>query len=179
MDEIEIRLASYDSPDAQRLIGAALSDLAARYGGEGDETPVAAAEFEPPSGAFLIAYLAGKPVGCGAWRSHDDVAEPGAASEAIAAGGTGAASGAGGTAELKRMYTVPEARGRGVARRVLAAVERSAREQGRKRLILECGVQQPEAIALYEASGYQRIPNFGFYRDSPDCLSYGRTLTEL
>lgn len=173
MDEIEIRLASYDSPDARLLIGAALGDLAERYGGQGDETPVAAAEFEPPDGAFLIAYLAGKPVGCGAWRSR------GGASGAGDADGADAASGTGETAELKRMYTVPEARGRGVARRVLAAVERSAREQGRKRLILECGVRQPEAIALYEASGYQRIPNFGFYRDSPDCLSYGRTLTEL
>lgn len=154
--DIEIRLARFDSPDARRLISAALADLGQRYGGEGDETPVAPDEFDPPHGAFLIAYLAGQPVGCGGWRSHGDAGE---------------------VAELKRMYTEPQARGRGVARRVLAAVERSAREHGRKRLILECGTRQPEAISLYESSGYQRIENFGYYRDSPDCRSYGRTLT--
>lgn len=156
--DIEIRLVSFDSPDARRLIRAALADLAQRYGGEGDETPIEPGQFDPPQGAFLLAYSMGQPVGCGGWRSHGDAGE---------------------VAELKRMYTAPVARGRGVARRVLAAVERSAREHGRKRLILECGVRQPEAIALYEASGYQRIENFGFYRDSPECRSYGRPLTEL
>lgn len=153
--DIEIRLARFDSPDAQRLIRAALADLAQRYGGEGDETPVEPRQFDPPHGAFLIAYLAGEPVGCAGWRSHGDAGED---------------------AELKRMYTAPQARGRGVARQVLAAVERSAREHGRKRMILECGTKQPEAIALYESSGYQRIENFGFYRCAPDCRSYGRTL---
>ncbi|MEH1169216.1 GNAT family N-acetyltransferase [Micromonospora sp. CPCC 205539] len=153
MSEIEIRAVRFDAPVAQQLITATLADLGVRYGGSGDETPVAATEFEPPAGAFLVAYLAGEPVGCGGWRSH------------------GAD-----TAELKRMYTAPAARGRGVARAVLAAVERSAREQGRKRIVLECGDKQPEAIALYSAAGYERIPNFGFYKDSEGCVSFGRTL---
>ncbi|MEV4542413.1 Acetyltransferase (GNAT) family protein [Micromonospora echinaurantiaca] len=153
MTEIEIHAARFDSPEAQRLIRDALADLGARYGGSGDDTPVDAAEFEPPDGAFLIARLDGEPVGCGGWRSHGE-----------------------GTAELKRMYTAPAARGRGVARALLAAVERSAREQGRKRLILECGDRQPEAIGLYTSTGYERIPNFGFYKDEPGCLSFGRTL---
>ncbi|MGC4805310.1 GNAT family N-acetyltransferase [Micromonospora sp. DT233] len=155
MREIEIRAARFDSPEAQRLIRAALTDLGQRYGGSGDDTPVDAAEFAPPDGEFLVAYLAGRPVGCGGWRSHGDD---------------------GGTAELKRMYTSPEARGRGVARAVLAAVERSAREHGRKRLVLECGDKQPEAIAMYTSAGYERIPNFGFYRDFPGCVSFARTL---
>ncbi|MEU4780043.1 GNAT family N-acetyltransferase [Micromonospora sp. NPDC023633] len=155
MSEIEIRAERFDSPVAQRLIRAALADLGARYGGSGDETPVDPGEFEPPAGAFLVALLGGEPVGCGGWRSHGD---------------------AGDTAELKRMYTAPEARGRGVARAVLAAVERSAREHGRKRIVLECGDKQPEAIALYTAAGYDRIPNFGYYRDAPGCISFGRTL---
>ncbi|WP_091084986.1 GNAT family N-acetyltransferase [Micromonospora nigra] len=155
MRELEIHAVRFDSPVAQGLIAAALADLGARYGGNGDETPVHAAEFAPPSGAFLVARLDGEPVGCGGWRSHGD---------------------AGDTAELKRMYTAPQARGRGVARAILAAVERSAWEQGRKRIILECGDRQPEAIAMYTAAGYERIPNFGFYRDEPGCLSFGRTL---
>ncbi|RIV40685.1 GNAT family N-acetyltransferase [Micromonospora radicis] len=155
MQEIEIHLVPFDSPAAQRLITAALADLGARYGGSGDETPVDASEFTPPEGAFLIARLDGQPVGCGGWRSHGDQGD---------------------TAELKRMYTAPQARGRGVARAVLAAVERSAREHGRKRIILECGDRQPEAIAMYSAAGYERIPNFGYYADHPGCLSFGRPL---
>lgn len=153
VSEIEIRAVRFDAPVAQQLIQAALADLGARYGGTGDDTPVDATEFESPDGAFLVAYLAGEPVGCGGWRSH------------------GAD-----TAELKRMYTAPAARGRGVARTVLAAVERSAREQGRKRVVLECGDKQPEAIAMYSSAGYERIPNFGFYKDAEGCVSFGRTL---
>ncbi|MEU4479497.1 GNAT family N-acetyltransferase [Micromonospora sp. NPDC023966] len=155
MSEIEIRAQRFDAPESQALIRAALADLGRRYGGSGDETPVDAAEFEPPAGTFLVAYLDGQPVGCGGWRSHGDD---------------------GATAELKRMYTAPAARGRGVARAVLAAVERSARDQGRKRIILECGDKQPEALAMYTSAGYERIPNFGFYQDAPGCLSFGRTL---
>ncbi|MGC5289729.1 GNAT family N-acetyltransferase [Micromonospora sp. DT231] len=153
MSEIEIRAVRFDAPVAQQLIHAALTDLAVRYGGNGDDTPVDATEFEPPDGAFLVAYLAGEPVGCGGWRSH----------------GTDCA-------EVKRMYTAPTARGRGVARAVLTAVERSAREQGRKRVVLECGDKQPEAIAMYASAGYERIPNFGFYKDEEGCVSFGRTL---
>ncbi|MDG4808307.1 GNAT family N-acetyltransferase [Micromonospora sp. WMMD1120] len=153
MSEIEIRTVPFDAPVAQHLIRAALADLGARYHSSGDETPVDATEFEPPDGVFLVAYLAGEPVGCGGWRSHGE-----------------------GTAELKRMYTAPAARGRGVARTVLAAVERSARDQGRKRVVLECGDKQPEAIAMYRSAGYERIPNFGFYKDAEGCISFGRTL---
>jgi GNAT superfamily N-acetyltransferase len=155
VSEIEIRALRFDAPESQALIRAALADLGQRYGGSGDDTPVDAAEFEPPAGTFLVAYLDGQPVGCGGWRSHGEDGE---------------------TAELKRMYTAPAARGRGVARSVLAAVERSAREQGRKRMVLECGDKQPEAISMYTSAGYERIPNFGFYKDAPGCLSFGRVL---
>jgi GNAT superfamily N-acetyltransferase len=147
-----IKPVRFDSAPAQQLITAALADLGARYGGSGDETPVDPAEFEPPAGAFLVAYLNGVPVGCGGWRSHR------------------------GVAELKRMYTAPSARGRGVGRAVLAAVERSARDHGHTRMILECGVRQPEAIAMYEARGYERITDFGFYREHEGVRSYGRNL---
>ncbi|MFV2100424.1 GNAT family N-acetyltransferase [Micromonospora sp. LOL_024] len=155
MQQIEIHPVPFDSPVAQQLITAALADLGGRYGGSGDETPVDASEFTPPSGTFLVAHLDGQPIGCGGWRSHGAEIH---------------------TAELKRMYTAPQARGCGVARAVLAAIERSAGEHGRKRIILECGDRQPEAIAMYTAAGYERIPNFGYYADEPGCLSFGRTL---
>ncbi len=59
---------------------------------------------------------------------------------------------------------------------MLAAVEDSARASGRRRLILETGDRQPEAIGLYTSCGYERIANFGFYRDSPLCVSFARSL---
>jgi GNAT superfamily N-acetyltransferase len=156
VNRVEVRRVRYDAIVAQALVAAALAELGERYGGgDGDGTPVRPDEFEAPAGAFLVAYLSGEAVGCGGWRSH----------------------GVGGTvAELKRMYTAPAARGRGVARRVLAALEESARASGRTRMILECGGRQPEAIKLYLSSGYQRIEHFGFYRDAPEVVSLGRDL---
>jgi len=145
----------YDALVAQALVAAAMAELGERYGGEGDGTPVSAVEFEPPDGAFLVAYLAGEAVGCGGWRSHGM---------------------AGAVAELKRMYTTPAVRGRGVARKVLVALEESARSSGRSRMILECGERQPEAVKLYTSNGYQPIDHFGHYREAPDVISLGRDL---
>lgn len=150
----EIRRTGYLDPVARVLVDAAMADLAARYG-SGDDTPVEPAEFAPPHGDFLVAYLDGVPVGCGGWRSH----------------------GPDGTvAEIKRMFTRTDARRRGVGRALLRAVEDSARTAGRARTALETGTLQPEAIAMYEAAGYERIPNFGYYRDEPGAVCYGRQL---
>jgi GNAT superfamily N-acetyltransferase len=153
VDGLEIKRVDYGDPVARALIAAAMADLGRRYGGEGDQTPVDPADFALPRGAFLVAYRQGRPLGCAGWRGRS-----------------------GQVAELKRMYTDPAARGRGVARRVLAAVEESARAAGRTRMILECGDRQPEAIALYQACGYQPVPHFGFYRDAPGVVSLGRAL---
>jgi GNAT superfamily N-acetyltransferase len=150
--EIEIRAARFDDLAVQKLISEALGDLSRRYGGSGDDTPVAAGEFTPPHGAFFVALRGNELVGCAGWRSCGE------------------------DAELKRMYTTPTARGRGVARRMLAAIEESARDSGRKRVILETGNRQPEAIALYESAGYQRIQDFGFYKDHAGVLSFARAL---
>jgi len=154
--ELIISVARYTDPDAQLLIKATLQDMGERYGNpEGDATPVDPAEFDAPHGTFLVGYLDGEPVCCGAWRSHGD-------------DGT--------VAELKRMYTSPAVRGRGLARRLLAAVEESARQAGRQRMILETGYLQPESIALYTSVGYQRIENFGHYRNEEGVRSFGRDL---
>lgn len=154
MEQLEIRRTGYLEPIARALVDAAMADLAVRYG-SGDDTPVDAAEFAPPNGDFVVAFLDGVPVGCGGWRPyHSDPS----------------------TAEIKRMFTRAEARRRGVGRAVLRAVEESARAVGRVRMALETGKLQPEAIAMYEAAGYQRIPNFGYYRDEPGAMCYGRQL---
>jgi GNAT superfamily N-acetyltransferase len=143
----------YADPVAVALRDDLLADLSRRYEGDGDGTPIAPGEFDPPRGAFLVAWYDGRPAGCAGWRSRGE-----------------------GDAELKRMWVALDARGRGVAKALLRAVEESARSAGRTRLILETGTGQPEAMGLYEASGYTPIPGFGHYRDSPQSRSYGRTL---
>jgi GNAT superfamily N-acetyltransferase len=152
VSDIEIRAARFDEPEVQKLVADALGDLSQRYGGSGDDTPVSPAEFAPPLGRFFVAYDGDRLVACAGWRAHGD------------------------DAELKRMYTAPSARGRGVARRMLTTIEESARADGRKRVILETGDRQPEAIGLYTSAGYRRITDFGFYKDEPGVLSYARDL---
>jgi GNAT superfamily N-acetyltransferase len=82
-----------------------------------------------------------------------------------------------GVGEVKRMYVAPEHRGRGLSRLVLAEVERHARDLGLRRVVLETGTLQTAAIALYERSGWTRIPPYGGYRDSPLSLCYAKDLT--
>ncbi len=155
MTELEIRPVPYDVEPARTLVAAALADLAVRYDHpSGDDTPVDPAEFVPPAGTFLVAWLDGRPVGCGGWRSHDG--------ERLS--------------EIKRLYVAPEARGRGVAMALLRALEDSARVAGRKRMVLETGHMQPEAIALYLKAGYERIEDFGFYKGYEGVRSFGRDL---
>src|SRR2546429_358491 len=67
---LHIQLVPYGDPVATALVEAALADLSARYGGDGDSTPVDPAQFTPPEGEFLVAWLDGRPVGCGAWRTY-------------------------------------------------------------------------------------------------------------
>lgn len=151
---IQIKPTRYGSTTAQKLIAELMADLEERYG-EADGTPVAGFEFDPPDGGFLVAYLDGQPVGCGAWRSHGHSAE---------------------VAEVKRVFVRDFARKLGLARQIMAALEADARDHGRKRMILETGTGQPEAIALYQALGYERIPNFGFYKDEPGARCFAKPL---
>ena len=72
-----------------------------------------------------------------------------------------------GHAEIKRMFVRAEARGIGVGRRLLEALEDAARQRSIDRISLETGTKQPEAIGLYRASGYQDCPPFGTYSHDP------------
>jgi GNAT superfamily N-acetyltransferase len=156
---LDLRATPFDHPDAQRLVAAVQQVYVERYGGQ-DDTRTDPAEFAAPHGLFLVGYAAGVPVAAGGWRVRDaDPADPVVRD---------------GDAEIKRMYVVPEARGRGHARVVLAAIERSAAAAGRRRMILETGTRQPEAIALYRSSGYGSIARFGVYRDEPDSLCFAK-----
>jgi GNAT superfamily N-acetyltransferase len=148
---VEIRAEAFDSPAARQLIAEVQAEYVRRYGEE-DDTPVDAGEFAPPHGAFLVAYVDGEPAACGGWRGH------------------------GPDGEIKRMYVAPRARGRGLARRLLDALEAGLAAAGYRRVILETGTRQPEAIALYTSAGYAPIPGFGIYRDEPSCRCFGKLI---
>lgn len=151
----------YDHPDAMKLNDAVQQEYAERYGDEGDVTPLDPSMFEPPHGLYLMAYDdEDRPVATGGWRSQDRNDE----------------GYADGDAEIKRMFVVREARGRGLARRILAELENDARAAGRSRMVLETGTQQPEAIELYVSSGYAPAEKFGLYRFEPESRCYARTL---
>ncbi|MEV8088123.1 GNAT family N-acetyltransferase [Streptomyces nigra] len=158
---MHIRPVPFDHPDAVKLNDQVQAEYAVRYGDGGDATPLAAADFAPPRGLYLIAYDAlGVPVASGGWRSQDENGE----------------GNRDGDAELKRMYVVEDMRGRGIARRVLAALEEDARAAGRRRMVLETGAKQPEAVALYTSSGYEPCEKFGYYRFHELSLCYAKTL---
>ena len=155
---LRLERVGYAHPDATRLIEEVQEEYVRRYGGR-DESPVDPLMFEPPHGTFLVGYLGDEPVATGAWRRSG-----------IEAFGTTE------TCEIKRMYVVPSARGAGHARRMLAHLEESARAAGARALVLETGLKQPEAITLYESSGYVAVPGFGHYRDSPLSRTLGKRL---
>lgn len=158
---MDIRATPYDHPDAVKLQDAVMLEYMARYGGDGDATPLDPGMFVPPRGLYLLAYDdEGRPVASGAWRRQDENDE----------------GYADGDAELKRMYVIPEARGLGLARRILAALEDDARAAGRTRMVLETGDAQPEAIALYLSSGYEPCAKFGHYREYESSRCFAKPL---
>ncbi|MET7567209.1 GNAT family N-acetyltransferase [Streptomyces sp. NPDC005492] len=158
---MNIRPVPFDHPDAVKLNDQVQAEYHARYGDGGDATTLEPSHFQPPNGVYLIAYdEQDAPVATGGWRAQD-------------ANGEGNEDG---DAELKRMYVVEHARGLGLARRILAALEADARAAGRIRMVLETGTKQPEAIALYTSSGYEPCVRFGYYRFHEDSLCFAKAL---
>ena len=146
-----LREVAADDPVALRLVTAMGDELTRRYG-DGGLSPASPEQFRAP-GTFLVAELDGVPVGCGGLRPDAD-----------------------GTAEIKRMYVDPAARGRGVARALLRALVEHARANGLHRLLLETGSEQPEARGLYESEGWTPVAPFGHYADDPRTRCYGLSL---
>ena len=101
----------------------------------------------------IVVYENQKPVGCGAIKKYDTA-----------------------TAEVKRMYVAPEMRGQGIAGKILAVLELWALELDFKKCILETGVRQPDAIALYKKSGYAIIPNNGQYENVENSVCFEKNL---
>jgi GNAT superfamily N-acetyltransferase len=126
-------------PPASELLEAMVSELEPLYGRiDVPQAPSATpADFAPPGGSFLIGYEDGEPVCVGGIKRLPD-----------------------GACEIKRMYVVPQARGRGLARELLAALEDEARSLGYELARLDTGPRQPHAERMYRAAGYAEIGNF-------------------
>ena len=134
---LELRVESSASPAARTLTAALDALILERYPG----LPVNGLDegFDEAGGLFVVAYLGAAPVACGALQRVE------------------------GADEVKRMFVLPDCRRRGLARAVLRFLESEAARRGSARLLLETGIRQPEAVALYEAEGWIRIPPYGPY----------------
>lgn len=138
---LEIRTVPADSEDALSLVQAMFDEITAAYGKSLGPGPSATpADFSPPGGRFVALYEDGRAVAGGGVKRLD--AE---------------------TGEIKRMYVVPEARGRGLSRRLLGALEDAARELGYRRVRLDTGAHDAQGAArhLYPSAGYLSIPDSG------------------
>ncbi|HEV3096279.1 MAG TPA: GNAT family N-acetyltransferase [Candidatus Dormibacteraeota bacterium] len=154
MPDLSIAAESFDSPDARRLIAALDAGLTEGYLPEQRFGPnLKPAQLEGGKGAFLVARAGDRAVGCGAIRMLDAR-----------------------TAEVKRMYVEPDQRGRGVGKAVLASLEEAAHRLGAERLVLETGIYQEAAIALYLAAGFTPVECWGEYASSATSLCYEKRL---
>jgi GNAT superfamily N-acetyltransferase len=151
---VEIRRENYEAFASQALVAALNSELLDRYEGfDGSGGEQVAADFEPPGGAFVVGWDGEEPVACGGVIRYDET-----------------------TAEIRRMYVAPSARGRGLSRAVLEALENEARQLGYEFVRLETGDRQPEAIKLYASSGFEPIPRYGPFADDPRSVCFEKRL---
>jgi putative acetyltransferase len=140
-DKLIIAEADPAAPEVARLIAMLDDDLLERYPGMPIQG-IDPSQFRGSGGVFLIGRVDSVAVACGALRPMRD-----------------------GAGELKRMFVRKDYRGQGFAKAILSAIEATAVRRGYQTMRLETGIHQPEAIALYENSGYRLIPCFGEYVD--------------
>ena len=149
---MEIRRVEWDDAASVMLRAAQRAEIAIRYG-----TPDSEPGPEPGAHditAFFVAFGAeGEPLACGGVRRLNDD-----------------------EAEIKRMYARPEARGSGAATFIVRRLEEYGRDSGWRRLLLETGTEQPDAVRFYTREGYARIPNFGYYEGLDQSLCFGKDL---
>jgi GNAT superfamily N-acetyltransferase len=148
---IKVTRTDSDDQDFIQLVKLLDADLAER---DGDDHPFYAQYNKIAKIKYVVVvYADSRSVGCGAIKEYDPD-----------------------SMEVKRMYTLPESRGRGIASRVLAELESWAAELSYKRCILETGKKQPEAIRLYEKNGYTLIPNYGQYAEIENSVCFEKKL---
>jgi GNAT superfamily N-acetyltransferase len=136
---IDARTVPSGQPPASDIVEAMVVEVSEMYGridvpGAPSATP---ADFAPPGGAFVVLFEDGAAVAGGGLKRLDER-----------------------TCEIKRMYVVPSARGRGLAKALLEALEDEAHRLGYTTARLDTGPKQPAAQAMYERAGYAPIGNF-------------------
>lgn len=148
---IQLVRTDSDNVDFITLVQQLDKDLAIR---DGDE-PAFYAQYNGIASIkhAMVAYSDGVAVGCGAIKAFDKD-----------------------SMEVKRMYTVPNARGKSIAVQVLATLEAWAKELGFTSCVLETGKKQPEAIALYGKCGYTITPNYGQYIGVDNSICFKKQL---
>jgi putative acetyltransferase len=147
---VEVAPVAWDHADAVALREAQRVEIDGRYGADTEPGPKPTAD---DIAVFLVARSEGVAVGCGGLRAID--ADHG---------------------EVKRMFVTPSARGTGVSTAILRALEAEARDRGWTRLVLETGVEQPDAIRFYTREGFTEIPRFGHYVHSEISRCFGKEL---
>lgn len=140
---ISIAVEDPDQPGIRAMLEAGDAYYASLYPAESNHV-LDVSSLKRPGVSFYVARAEGRLLGFGAIVDRGD-----------------------GWAEIKRMYVVPDARGRRIGRRLLEALEAHAGRLGAERVRLETGVRQPEALGLYRSAGYREVPTFGNYRPDP------------
>jgi GNAT superfamily N-acetyltransferase len=140
---MEIRRVRFSDPEVESLLVGLSDEYDIRYGENIEMTRASEAEFDPPAGLFIVLMDGPTTAAGGGVRRLNKS-----------------------TCEVKRMWTSPLYRRRGLATRVLQSLEDAAREIGYAHLVLETGPRQPEAEALYRSRGYSRIGAYGHYPEA-------------
>jgi GNAT superfamily N-acetyltransferase len=139
-EPLEVQVEEPSSVDARACLQAYFAELAARFEGGFDPAranPLTEQELTPPAGYFIIARLEGRPVGCGALKITETK-----------------------VGEIKRMWTSGPARGRGIAGKIIGALEEIARGVGVERLRLDTNKALEEAHEFYRRRGYREVERF-------------------
>jgi putative acetyltransferase len=151
---LEIRPEPFGSAITQPMAEAQQAELTERHHGSPGSGAMPSPEyFQPPDGTFLVAFLDGEPAGCGGVGRLEKT-----------------------VGELRRMYVLPEHRGKGLGRALLVALEDAARELGYTTMRLETGNEAPEALGLYTASGYEPVPCWGPFATDPKSRCFEKPL---
>jgi GNAT superfamily N-acetyltransferase len=133
---LRIAVLPTSHPDARRMLAGYFAEIRTRFGFDVSRQ-AAAEDMDPPGGRFVVAYDDDTPIASGGIRTW----EPG-------------------VCEIKRMFVTPDARRKGHGRAVLEALERTAREAGFHRIVLDTMGSHTEAMTLYDGSGYARVPAY-------------------
>lgn len=148
---IKMSRTNSDDPDFKKLVRE-LDDLLAELDGEEHAFYNSLNKIDSIKHAIVV-YEDDKPVACGAIREFSPS-----------------------SMEVKRMYTIPEYRGKGIATQVLNELEKWAAELSYEKCVLETGIRQPAAVHLYTKQGYNRIPNYGKYVNVANSVCFEKEL---